>query len=118
MISKALDDLKGINKFVILDSITVLLEERGLSQGMRFIRTIAAKTRITGISLLASFTPEAISPAATALVQEAMDGIIELKMQESRGKLVRFIRIPRMTKLKHSTEWYEFSFQQHYHKAI
>ncbi len=84
-ISKAIDEAKGINKIVIVHSLTDVLDECGTREGLVFLRSLVARTREVKATLLLSLNPQAFPPAVLALAQEAVDGTITLKAKEKAG---------------------------------
>ncbi len=84
-ISKAIDKAKGINKIVIVHSLTDVLDECGTREGLMFLRSLVARTREAKATLLLSLNPQAFPPAVFALTQEAVDGAITLKAKEKAG---------------------------------
>jgi len=93
-ISKAIEEAKGINKIIIIHNLTNILDECGARDGLMFLRSLVAKTREAKATLLLSLNPQAFPPAVLALAQEAVDGTIELKVEEKERKVLRYIRIP------------------------
>ena len=87
-ISKAIDEAKGINKIITVHNLTNILDECGARDGLMFLRNVVAKARMAKATLLLSLNPQAFPPAVLALAQEAVDGYIELKVDEKGKKFV------------------------------
>lgn len=105
-LSRTMAELKGKMKHLLIESITTILDESGAS-GMVFLRTVVAKTRISKMSLIVTCNSTAFPPATTALLQEAVDGTIELKIEETRRGHTRYIRVPRLRSVVLLSMWTE-----------
>lgn len=84
-ISKAIDEVKGINKIVVVHNLTDILDDCGTREGLAFLRNLVAKTREAKASLLLILNPQAFPPAVLTLAQEVVDGTITLKAKEKAG---------------------------------
>ncbi len=84
-ISKAMEEAKGIKKIIIIHNLTNILDIYGAKEGLTFLRNIVAKTREAKATLLLSLNPQAFPPGVIALAQEAVDGVIELKVKDKEG---------------------------------
>ncbi len=105
-LSKTIAELKGRIKHLLIESITSILDESGAS-GMVFMRTVVAKTRVSKMSLIVTCNSTAFPPATAALLQEAVDGTIELKIEETRRGHTRYIRVPRLRSVVPLSTWTE-----------
>ena len=108
MFSQVMTTLKSGRKWIIIDSITTIMDEVGSSLGVKLLRTLAAKAKVAGASLWVSYNHTAFPPQTTALVQDCMEGVVELALQERRGKLERLYRAVYVEGVKVSGEWIYF----------
>lgn len=104
-VTNALQKLRGDQMCIVVESLSLLLDESGHEKGIIFLRNLVAKTRLSGASLIVTYNPVAFPPAISAFVQEAVDGTIELKIDESRQGLIRMIRVPRLANTKPLSQW-------------
>jgi hypothetical protein len=87
--SQALTLLRPGWKWVIIDSVTPIMIEYGSDAGLRLLRALTAKARLSGTSLWASHNSTAFPPQITSLVQDCFEGVVELALEERKGKLNR-----------------------------
>lgn len=106
MFSRALADLKPGRKWVLIDSFTTIMDEVGANIGVKLLRTLVAKANVAGIGFLVSFNPFAFTSQVTSLVQDCMEGIVELALQERGGKLSRHCRVVYVEGQHVSGEWF------------
>ena len=106
VISKALSESRNpSNVLLALDSLTTLLQRSGIRPSFDFLHTLIAKIRSSKASFLGSLSRKAFHPAIIAAMQDKMDGVIELKAEETPEGLARFIRVPKMRSAQHTTAW-------------
>ncbi|MEM4287930.1 MAG: RAD55 family ATPase [Candidatus Caldarchaeum sp.] len=92
-----LNKVEGVRKWVVIDSFTTLVEEFGQDTAMKLLRTLCQKARSLNAGFIFTFNPYAFSASTTALVEDCVDGVIELVMEETRAGISRKIRVKWMT---------------------
>jgi len=105
MFSQVMAALRSGRKWMIIDSITTIMDEAGHSLGVKLLRTLAAKAKVAGVSLWVSYNHTAFPPQVTSLVQDCMEGVLELALQKRRGKLERLYRVLYAEGVHVSGEW-------------
>jgi KaiC/GvpD/RAD55 family RecA-like ATPase/AraC-like DNA-binding protein len=96
---------------IVLDSFNTLIRKRGYRSAIEFLRVLVARTRQARCLCLVTMNRKAFHPAMVASAQDIVDGVIELKAEESSEGLARSLRVPRLVGMKHLTTWvpYEIS---------
>lgn len=105
--SQALTMLRPGRKWVIIDSITPIMVEHSTDAGLRLLRTLCAKARITGSGLWVSYNSTAYPTQITSLVQDSFEGVVELALEERKGVLDRVLRVLHMEGKPVSGRWYK-----------
>ncbi len=106
VVSKALSESHNSGNVVLaLDSLTTLIQRSGVRPSFDFLHTLVAKIRSCKASCVASLSRKAFHPAIIAAIQDKVDGVIEMKAEDTRDGLSRFIRIPKMKSARHVTAW-------------
>ncbi len=106
IVSKVLSESKDPSKVLFtLDSLTTLVQRTGVRPAFDFLHTLVAKIRGSKASCIASLSRKAFHPAIIAALQDKVDGVIEMKTEEGKDGLARFIRIPKMKGARHVTIW-------------
>jgi KaiC/GvpD/RAD55 family RecA-like ATPase len=106
VVSKALSEARDPNNvFLAMDSLTTLIQRSGVRPSFDFLHTLVAKIRSCKASCVTTLSRKAFHPAIIAAIQDKVDGVIEMKAEETKDGLARFIRIPKMKGTKHSTAW-------------
>ncbi len=106
VISKALSESRSPgNVFLALDSFTTLIQRSGVRASFDFLHTLVAKIRSGRASLVGSLSRKAFHPAIIAAIQDKVDGVIEMKVEDTIEGLSRYIRIPKMKGARHITAW-------------
>ncbi len=105
-ISKALSESRNPSGVLLaMDSLTTLIQRSGVRPSFDFLHTLVAKIRSSRASFLGSLSRKAFHPAIIAAMQDKMDGVIELKAEDTVQGLSRFIRVPKMKGAQHITAW-------------
>jgi KaiC/GvpD/RAD55 family RecA-like ATPase len=52
-----------------------------------------------------SLSRKAFHPAIIAAMQDKVDGVIEMKVEDTKDGLARFIRVSKMKGVQHTTTW-------------
>src|SRR5215831_14501679 len=105
-ISKALSQSRNpTNDLLAMDSLTTLLQRSGVRPSFDFLHTFIAKIRSSKASFLGSLSRKAFHPAIIAAMQDKMDGVIELKAEDTLEGISRYIRVPKMKGAEHVTAW-------------
>lgn len=110
VISKALSEtIIPSRTILVIDSLTTLIQRTGVRPAFEFLHTLVAKIRSYKGSCVSSLSRKAFHPAIIAAIQDKVDGVIEMKAEETKDGLERFIRIPKMKGTRHSTTWVPYS---------
>src|SRR5713226_1917525 len=105
-ISKALNESRNpSNVLLAMDSVTTLLQRSGVRPSFDFLHTLIAKIRSGRAGFLGSLSRKAFHPAIIAAMQDKMDGVIELKTEDTPEGLARYVRVPKMKGAQHITTW-------------
>jgi KaiC/GvpD/RAD55 family RecA-like ATPase len=106
VISKALSESHSSNNvLLVLDSFTTLIQRSGVRPAFDFLHTLVAKIRSGKSGFVGSLSRKAFHPAIIAAIQDKMDGVIEMKAEDTLEGLSRYIRIPKMKGARHITAW-------------
>ncbi len=91
---------KGGPVTVVLDSLTPIFNGVEEKQGVNFIQTVSAKVKKTGGLFIQTASRGAISEDAAAKLRTMADGVIELNVTRSHGKIHRFLSVVKMERRK------------------
>ena len=106
VISKALSESRSsTNVLLALDSFTTLIQRSGVRPAFDFLHTLIAKIRSGRSSFVGSLSRKAFHPAIIAAIQDKMDGVIEMKAEDTKEGLSRYIRVSKMKGARHVTAW-------------
>ena len=112
-ISIAISDIldKSIISMIVLNSLNTLVQKRGFSPAIEFLRVLIARSRQAKCLCLVTMNRKAHHPAMLASAQDIVDGVIELKVDETPEGIKRALRILKMVGVKYLTNWahYEIS---------
>lgn len=87
---------KGGPVTVVLDSLTPIFNGVEEKQAINFIQTLAAKVKKTGGLFIQTASKGAVSDDAAAKIKTMADGVIELTVVRTRGKVHRFLAVVKM----------------------
>lgn len=106
-ISIAISDImsKKTISLIVLDSFNTLIRRRGVRSAIEFLRVMVARARQAKCLSLVTMNRKAFHPAMVASGQDVVDGVIELKIEESNEGIARSLRILKMIGIKHLTTW-------------
>jgi len=90
---------------IILDSFNTLIRKRGVRSAIELLRVIVARSRQARSLCFVTMNRKAFHPAIVASAQDIVDGVIELKVEESERGITRSLRILKMVGIKHLTTW-------------
>ena len=90
---------------IVLDSFNTLIRKRGLRSSIEFLRVLVARVRNAKCLGLVTMNRKAFPFAFQANAQDVVDGVVELKVEESPGGIERSLRILKMVGAKHLTAW-------------
>jgi KaiC/GvpD/RAD55 family RecA-like ATPase len=109
-ISIAMADVMGKQSIslIVLDSFNTLIRKRGFRSAVEFLRVLVARTRQAKCLCLVTMNRKAFHPAMVAGAQDTVDGVIELKTEESKEGFVRSLRILKLFGTKHLTKWVSY----------
>jgi KaiC/GvpD/RAD55 family RecA-like ATPase len=106
VVSKALSENNdSSNTLLAMDSLTTLIQRSGVRPSFDFLHTLVAKIRSCKASCVTSLSRKAFHPAIIAAIQDKVDGVIEMKSEDSADGLARYIRISKMKSARHVTAW-------------
>ena len=106
VMSKALSDTGDSSKTLLaMDSMTTLIQRSGVRPSFDFLHTLVAKIRSGKASCVTSLSRKAFHPAIIAAMQDKVDGVIEMKAEDTKEGLERYIRVPKMKGARHITVW-------------
>ena len=110
VMSKALSEARESNNVLLaMDSLTTLIQRSGVRPSFDFLHTLIAKVRSNRASCVTSLSRKAFHPAIIAAIQDKVDGVIEMKVEDTKDGLSRFIRISKMKGVRHTTTWTPYS---------
>jgi len=106
VVTKALSEAReSSNVLLAMDSLTTLIQRSGVRPSFDFLHTLIAKVRSNRASCVTSLSRKAFHPAIIAAIQDKVDGVIEMKIEDTSDGLARFIRISKMKGVQHTTTW-------------
>ena len=109
-VSETLDKASsGLPKIrFVLDSITSLALNVGPGAGQRFIRTIINKLRASRALGICVLDAGILDETFLNFLRFIFDGVLEMTLVESKGKMQRLIRVYSLKMGRHDTDWHEF----------
>lgn len=106
VISKALSETPNSSDTLLaMDSFTTLIQRSGVRPSFDFLHTLVAKIRSCKAGCVTSLSRKAFHPAIIAAIQDKVDGVIEMKAEDSNEGLARYVRVPKMKNTRHVTAW-------------
>ena len=106
VMTKALSEAReSTNVLLAMDSLTTLIQRSGVRPSFDFLHTLIAKVRSNRASCVTSLSRKAFHPAIIAAIQDKVDGVIEMKVEDTKDGLSRFIRVSKMKGVRHTTTW-------------
>jgi KaiC/GvpD/RAD55 family RecA-like ATPase len=110
VVTKALSEARDSgNVLLAMDSLTTLIQRSGVRPSFDFLHTLIAKIRSNRASCVTSLSRKAFHPAIIAAIQDKVDGVIEMKVEDTKDGLARFIRVSKMKGAQHVTTWTPYS---------
>src|SRR6267143_1881870 len=104
VVTKALSEARDSgNVMLAMDSLTTLIQRSGVRPSFDFLHTLIAKIRSNRASCVTSLSRKAFHPAIIAAIQDKVDGVIEMKVEDTKDGLARFIRVSKMKGVQHIT---------------
>ena len=96
---------------MVLNSFNTLIRKRGVRSAMELLRVLVARARQAKCLCFVTMNRKAFHPAIVASAQDIVDGVIELKIEESDTGIACSLRILKMVGVRHLTAWtrYEIS---------
>lgn len=113
-ISIAISDImsKVTVSLIVLDSFNTLIRKRGGHSAIEFLRLMVARTRQAKCVTFVTMNRKAFHPAISASAEDIVEGVIELKTEESEEGIERSIRVFKMAGTKHSTAWIRYEISE------
>jgi KaiC/GvpD/RAD55 family RecA-like ATPase len=115
-ISIAISDImsKTAVSLIVLDSFNTLIRKRGGHSAIEFLLLLVARTRQAECLALVTMNRKAFHPAIVASAEDIVEGVMELRVEESEEGIERSIRVFKMVGAKHSTAWmrYDISYEK------
>lgn len=93
------------SKLLVLDSLSTLIRKRQVRSSLEFLHVVVAKARQAGTLCLVTMNRKAFHPAIIAAAQEIVDGVLEMKIEEENGSLVRYLRVLKMHGSRLNSSW-------------
>jgi KaiC/GvpD/RAD55 family RecA-like ATPase len=90
---------------MVINSFNTLIRKRGVRSAMELLRVLVARARQARCLCFVNMNRKAFHPAIVASAQDIVDGVIELKIEESEEGIARSLRILKMVGAKHVTAW-------------
>jgi len=91
-----------------VDSVDPFALYAGEEAALKFFRTITARVKEKKATGTATFTSGIHSTRFQSSLRTDFEGVIELNLDESKGKLERSLRILSIKGVEHDTDWYPF----------
>lgn len=106
-ISIAISDIisKKAISLIVIDSFNTLIRKRGVRSAIELLRVLVARARQARCLCFVTMNRKAFHPAIVASAQDIVDGVIELKTEESAEGIARSLRVLKMLGAKHLTTW-------------
>jgi KaiC/GvpD/RAD55 family RecA-like ATPase len=106
-ISIAISDImsKEAISLIVIDSFNTLIRKRGVRSAIELLRVLVARARQARCLCFVTMNRKAFHPAIVASAQDIVDGVIELKTEESAEGIARSLRVLKMLGVKHLTTW-------------
>jgi len=94
---------------MVINSFNTLIRKRGVRSAMELLRVMVARARQSRCLCFVTMNRRAFHPAIVASAQDIVDGVIELKIEESEEGILRSLRILKMVGAKHLTAWTRYN---------
>jgi KaiC/GvpD/RAD55 family RecA-like ATPase len=94
---------KGSPVTLVLDSLTPIFNGVEEKQAINFIQTLGAKVKKTGGLFIQTASKGAVSDDAAAKIKTMADGVIELSVVRTHGKVHRFLSVVKMERRRVSS---------------
>lgn len=106
-ISIAISDTMSKNtvSLMVIDSFNTLIRKRGFRSAIELLRVLVARSRQARCLCFVTMNRKAFHPAFVASAQDIVDGVIELKIDETPTGIARSLRVLKMVGTKHLTIW-------------
>jgi KaiC/GvpD/RAD55 family RecA-like ATPase len=112
-ISIAISDImsKKTISLIVIDSFNTVIRKRGVRSAVELLRVLVARARQARCLCFVTMNRKAFHPAIVASAQDIVDGVVELKTEETPEGIVQSLRVLKMVGTKHLTTWvpYELS---------
>ena len=112
-ISIAISDImnKKTISLIVIDSFNTVIRKRGVRSAVELLRVLVARARQARCLCFVTMNRKAFHPAIVASAQDIVDGVLELKTEETPEGIAQSLRVLKMIGTKHLTTWvpYELS---------
>jgi KaiC/GvpD/RAD55 family RecA-like ATPase len=98
--------------YVVFDSIDPFVLDTNEDVALKFFRTTLVRVKGKNATGSATLTTGVHSARFQAALRTIFQGILELKLEEARGKLQRFVRIFALKDAAHTTDWFPFQITE------
>jgi KaiC/GvpD/RAD55 family RecA-like ATPase len=112
-VSIAISDImsKKTISLIVIDSFNTVIRKRGVRSAIELLRVLVARARQARCLCFVTMNRKAFHPAIVASAQDIVDGVVELKTEETSDGIAKSLRVLKMVGTKHLTNWlpYELS---------
>ncbi len=104
----AMNDLKGENRRIAINSASTLLLYTDPTSTVKFLQVVSAKSTSGGGCLFITLEESTHEQKTKSTVEHIADGVIKVKMEGDQ----KMLSVSRMDKTEHTREWKEFKIDK------
>jgi len=97
---------------VIFDSLDAVALSQGEGSAIQFLLACLRQLETSRATGVATVTTGIHTPRFETILRAYFKGVIELKLEETEGKLTRYVRIFRLPSASHHTDWQPFTITE------